>query len=482
LTRSRQRTGPNEAVRGVTRALRRVSGDPPEGRPLLLAVSGGLDSSVLLHALARLTPQDVAVVTVDHGLHAASSAHVAAVERASAALDVPCEVVRLDAQALRDAAREAGLEAAARRARYAALRGLAAARGAYLVTAHTQDDAIETMLLRVAGGGGLRALAGPERVSDGVWRPLLDVSRITLEAYAAVEDVAFVEDPTNAELRFRRNALRREGLPALDAALGEAWRRGAGRTLIELRALRACLDALDTVWPGARLAEDAGGSVRLDAAALRQAPEALTRWTAQRALHLLGVGAHRGAREAVDQLVDALRARAQAPATLPSGHAFVAIGAFAWLVPPSALASWEAVRVTGPGTWRVGGCVVRVERETDPAFAPSEAFVRAPLPGGGLSLRAHAQVGDADFAAVGAGSAPQKRAVLWARAGVPRLVQAPLPVLATDLGEVVWAAWLGAHASERLASGESAWRVRLVDSPPWCIPRHLRDRSACTGI
>jgi len=448
----------------------------------VLAVSGGLDSSVLLHALARIARQKVSVVTVDHGLHAASRVHAAAVARASAALGVPCEVVGLDGQALREAADDAGVEAAARSARYEALRRHAGSRGAQLVTAHTRDDAIETMLLRVAGGGGLRALAGPARMSDGIWRPLLDIPRATLQAYATAEGVASVDDPTNADVRFRRNALRREGLPPLDAALGAAWRDGAGRSLAELRALRAGLDALEVVWPGARLTEGVAGSVRLDAAALRDAPEALTRWVAQRALHLLGVGAHRGAREAVDQLVRALRAQERAPTMLPSGHALVTHSASGWLVPPAALEPWAAVRVDTPGEWRVGGYHVRIERGTVPAQMPGEAFVRAPAPGAALHLHAHAHVGDAVFEPLGAGALHHGRSTLWARAGVTRCVQAPLPVLTTERGEVVWAAWLGAHASERRPAGDAAWRVSLVESPPWSTPRHLRDRSACIGV
>lgn len=480
--RSSQGRGGAGPARAVQRALRRRPGDPVEGSPLLLAVSGGLDSSVLLHAMARGAHRNVTVVTVDHGLHAASASHAESVVRASVALGLACDVVRLDGRALREAAGEAGLEAAARRARYEAMRRNAESRGACLVTAHTRDDALETMLLRAAGGGGLRALAGPARASDGVWRPLLDVPRATLEAYAAAEGVSFVEDPTNADVRFRRNALRREGLPHLDAALGGAWRDGAGRTLEALRALREGLDALELVWPGARLVEDVSGSVRLDAAALRDAPEALTRWVAQRALHMLGVGAHRGAREGLDQLVAALRARERAPATLPSGHVLVSHGASGWLVPPAALEPWEAVRVDAPGEWRVGGYRVRIERGEVSTQGRGEAFVRPVAPGAALHLRAHVVAGDAPFEPVMAGPSTTLRSTLWTRAGVARPTHAALPVLANLHGEVVWAVWLGAHASERRPAGDAAWRIRVVESPPWSAPRHLRDRLACLSV
>jgi tRNA(Ile)-lysidine synthase len=184
-----------------------------------VALSGGLDSTVLLAALAAAglgRGTSLRAIHVDHGLHPDAAQWSAHCRALAARLGVPCEVVAVDA---RPAAGESP-EAAARAARYAAL----AARlrpGGLLLTAHHADDQLETVLLQWLRGGGLRAVAGMRPVAPfaGGWlgRPLLGFTRADLAAWAGTQGLTWLEDPSNADPRFDRNYLRLEVLPRLRA-------------------------------------------------------------------------------------------------------------------------------------------------------------------------------------------------------------------------------------------------------------------------
>jgi tRNA(Ile)-lysidine synthase len=183
-------------------------------RPLLLAVSGGLDSMSLLDAMASIVPERIAAVaTFDHATgpqSARASAHVCA-EAARRGLHV------VTGRMPRGADRSDGVEAMWRSARRSFLEETAAAYGARIATAHTRDDQIETVLLRTMRAAGARGLAGLA-AQGPIVRPFLDVSRRTLERYAASRGIRWVEDPSNAGLDFLRNRVRHELLPALRAA------------------------------------------------------------------------------------------------------------------------------------------------------------------------------------------------------------------------------------------------------------------------
>jgi tRNA(Ile)-lysidine synthase len=182
-------------------------------RPLVLAVSGGLDSMSLLDAMAASAPERIAAVaTFDHasGAHSArAAAHVRA-EAKRRGLHVV--VARMPP----GADRSNGVEAMWRSARHRFLRKTAAAYGARVVTAHTRDDQIETVLLRAMRGAGARGLAGLAAPGPIV-RPLLDVSRASLERFAAGRGIRWLDDPGNVRLDVLRNRLRRELLPAMRA-------------------------------------------------------------------------------------------------------------------------------------------------------------------------------------------------------------------------------------------------------------------------
>lgn len=175
--------------------------------PLVLAVSGGCDSMVLLSAIRRLAPDRIAAVaTFDHGTGAAAREACELVRAECARMGVPVES---------GAAQLVGAgEASWRRARWEFLRRVASARGARVATAHSLDDHVETVLMRVLRGSGARGLAGL-LASGEVVRPLVTTGRGAIRAFAASTGVPYVEDPSNASRQFLRNRIRLDLLPAM---------------------------------------------------------------------------------------------------------------------------------------------------------------------------------------------------------------------------------------------------------------------------
>ena len=188
--------------------------------PLAIAFSGGVDSTALLHAAAGRWPGQVHALHVHHGLQRAADDFEAHCVAACGALDVPLHVARVDA---RHATGESP-EDAARRARYATLATLARAHGLqHVALAQHADDQVETLLIALSRGAGVDGLSGmPTRMQrHGVdfHRPLLDVRADALRAWIAAGGVPYIEDPSNADLRYTRNRIRLQVLPALAGAL-----------------------------------------------------------------------------------------------------------------------------------------------------------------------------------------------------------------------------------------------------------------------
>ncbi len=187
---------------------------PPAGR-LLVAFSGGLDSHVLLHLLTQtFNDRSLAALHVHHGLQSGADRWSRHCESVCHSLGVTLEVLHVKVER----AGQQGLEAAARDARYAALRARMHTHD-LLLTAHHQDDQAETMLLQLMRGAGPAGLAAMPRLapfgSGWLGRPLLEVARADLEAYARDKGLHWVEDPSNADHRFDRNYLRHEIMPRL---------------------------------------------------------------------------------------------------------------------------------------------------------------------------------------------------------------------------------------------------------------------------
>ena len=245
------------------------------GRWLIVGLSGGADSSALLFCLADLQQRSgwrPRAVHVDHGIASAAvrSSFRAAAAAAAQIADAPFEVQAVDA--LAEQQRGGGLEAAARRVRYAALAARARACGApALATAHTLNDQAETVLMRLIRGAGIDGLAGIPALGPApqggpglrVVRPLLGISRAQTLALCRAWDFAPVEDPSNADRSRLRNQLRAEVLPLLrrsnprvDAALARlAQQARTERSALEAAAAAAAqqLSTADGAWRRAEL-------------------------------------------------------------------------------------------------------------------------------------------------------------------------------------------------------------------------------------
>ena len=184
--------------------------------PILVGLSGGLDSSVLLHLLAQhpeLRSIGLRAIHVHHGLHPDADAWAAHCESLCASLHIPLTIAHVEVRNDGD-----GPEAAARAARHAAFE-CELRDGEILALAHHRDDQAETFLLRAlrgSGSDGLGAMRAWRAFGRGwLWRPLLSQPREALREYAIANDLRWIEDPSNADERFDRNFLRRRVLPLL---------------------------------------------------------------------------------------------------------------------------------------------------------------------------------------------------------------------------------------------------------------------------
>src|SRR5436309_3488274 len=272
----------------------------------VLAVSGGLDSMVLLAVASRLpvrTRRKIMVATFDHGTGRAAGRAAALVARHSLRCGFLCVSGRASTVGTR--------EEEWRRTRWQFLEQVAAKRGASIVTAHTLDDQIETVFMRILRDAGPRGIAGLYAESE-IIRPFLNINRATLASYAQQHRVPFVQDPSNFDRRHLRNRIRLDILPCIVAQhpgfLAELlslardaaeWRRSledlVGSVEAEagqdgtLRVSRSSLegydaDSLRVVWP----ALAARASVVMDRRGTHRAAEFTIRGATGGAIQLSG--------------------------------------------------------------------------------------------------------------------------------------------------------------------------------------------------
>jgi tRNA(Ile)-lysidine synthase len=266
------------AVRRALRELRTRSDCPVVAvdAPVVVALSGGADSLALAAAAAFEAPalgMRATCVVVDHGLQSDSSAVAAAAARQASGLGLAARVVRVEVTDV------GGPEAAARAARYDALRAAARAAGASaILLGHTLDDQAETVLLGLARGSGAASLQGMSPVSrhDDVLlvRPLLGVRRSTTHAACAARGLVPWTDPHNADPRFARVRVRQRVLPVLERELGPGVAQALARTAEQLRedadAFAAMVD--ETIED---IVEHAEAGIAVSVAALAANPAAL---------------------------------------------------------------------------------------------------------------------------------------------------------------------------------------------------------------
>ena len=303
--------GPAPAVAAIRLAVREVLGGLPSGATVLVACSGGADSLALAAGVAFEAPRlglPAAAVVVDHGLQGGSAAvaTVAAAQCESLGLS-PVEVVRVEVAPV-----GTGPEAAARTARYAALRATAARLDAAVtLLGHTRDDQAEQVLLGLTRGSGTRSLSGMPTARDGFARPLLSITRAKTENACREQGLTWWVDPHNADQSYTR-VRARELLAEAERVLGPGVGAALARSAAQLRADADLLDAL------ADQARADLGPAPVQVGQLRGIPDALRRRVWLRLAADAGVGpltaTHVGA---LDALVT--NWHGQGPVDLPGG-------------------------------------------------------------------------------------------------------------------------------------------------------------------
>ena len=237
----------------------------PPDRSILLGLSGGLDSVVLLHLLVNLAPRQnwrISALHIHHGISPNASSWAEFCLQLCENLNVPCQVERVELAPLR----ELGIEAAARQLRHAALNRQAVD---FIALAHHQNDQAETLLLQLLRGAGVRGAAAMPTLKlranlPCLIRPLLAESRTEILLYARENHLHWIEDESNADDNYPRNFLRHRVLPVL-AERFPAYCHTLARSAQHFAEASALLDEL--------AADDVRRSIiadRLQVSALRQ--------------------------------------------------------------------------------------------------------------------------------------------------------------------------------------------------------------------
>lgn len=207
--------------------------------PVLAMLSGGRDSVCMLDLAVRARgPEKVSALHVNYGLRDEAGEDERHCTELCLRLGVSLEVERP-----RRAEGAGNLQAWARDERYAAAARLAEASGATIVTGHTADDQVETVLYRLASSPSRRALLGMRPRDGRLARPLLGTTRAETTAYCEARDLPWRDDPTNEEADYKRNLVRRELVPALEK-IHPAARENVLRTAALLRSEAELLDSL----------------------------------------------------------------------------------------------------------------------------------------------------------------------------------------------------------------------------------------------
>jgi tRNA(Ile)-lysidine synthase len=269
-----------------------------EGDRVLVAVSGGPDSTCLLDVLWRVASKrgmSLEVAHVDHGLSPDSGRVAARVAAWAAGRGFEVHLGRAPELA------GANLQARAREFRYRFLESIAAQIGAArIATGHTLDDRVETTLARLVHGADTGGLAGLAPVEGPRVRPLIEIRRSETRAYCKDVGLDFDDDPANADLRFERAAVRSVLVPAIERRFGEGAVRAIARSSERLRQDAVALDDLASRLYN-ELARTTDNGVSFDRSAFMLISRALRRRLLQRA-----VGRARDRAGGIEAALDAL--------------------------------------------------------------------------------------------------------------------------------------------------------------------------------
>lgn len=457
-------------IERVRRTLRRRD-MVRRGELVLVAVSGGADSLVLLDALVQLAGVEgisLAVVHVDHGLRPESGEEARFVEEVSSAYGLPCRVVRVEVG--RSPAGEVmSPEEAARDARYAAFEEeLKRAGASRLATGHTADDRVETLLLRLLAGAGPRGLSSIPPVRGAYIRPLIDVWREEVLAYAEYLPFKPLQDPTNFDLSIPRNMVRHAVLPFLEERFP-----GARKALLrEAETLAEVWEFLDgeagkAVSSALRHAEE---GLELSLEELASLPPALRRESLARVLRLLGL---EPTFELIDDIWEKLGINSRGNPSLQLGAGLLAWREYDRLLlgPEPHPTRVEEVSIPGEGVYRLAGAGLELRVELLPRVGearpwegdesgPLRAWLDADLLSFPLRVRG-IRPGDR-FVPLGS-EGTRKLQDFLVDLKIPRRLRTGLAVLESG-GEIAWV--VGVRIDHRFRVTASTRRLAVLTASP----------------
>ncbi len=451
----------------------------PAGARLIVAVSGGADSVALLLLLTALRDQanyTLIVAHLNHAMREAAVADAIFVQQLAHSLDLTCELTTRDVPTLA-AARGISLEMAAREARYDFLATVAQQHAAtHIAVAHHADDQAETLLLNLTAGSGTAGAGGmqPSRPLGAchIVRPLLEITKAELLAYLASHHQAWCEDASNTCLDYRRNRVRHQLLPLLQAEFNphivgalarfSKLRREEERwmSMLAEEQLAACLDP-------------SGG---LNAERLLDRPLAAQRRIVHRWLKNCGLGARRLSQETIEGVLTfATKAAGSCRHSLPGRWQIVS--EYGWLraeqtSAPHAMAPWE-VLLALPGTTMLPelglqltarpGRGIRRDQDALPGSYPRFATIRCPEPADAPLILRTRRPGDRITPCGMPGSRKLKQ--VWIDLKVPQARRDSMPVVACG-DSLVWVPGYGVAAAWAVLGADEANLTLTLDKPP----------------
>ena len=384
-----------------------------------MAFSGGADSAVCAWAASRLRAP-VRAVHIDHGWPASAALRHAACE-VTDHLGIGLTVIETEPHA------GPSPEGQARVARYRALENDLTP-GEWLITGHTKDDQAETVLGNLLRGAGAAGLAGIPRRRERIVRPMLDITRTETRELAALLGLPWIDDPTNWDISLRRNALRREVIPDLEARFNPSLRAGLTRLASVLADDERFLNEAAESVP----VQVVGSTVRLPASLLATIPTPVAARAVRRALREIYHG-HPGSAAEVATVLSV--AHGSPPAELAGSVRVERQGAWITLGRPDApdppSLDWSIPGAVTVGAWTLEGWL----DDTPPAAFPLSPFVEvfdADAVPASLEVRSM-QPGDGLVIGGGTKSLPE----VMSEAHIPSARRSSWPLVVAS-GNVVW--------------------------------------------